>query len=238
MHGITVISLNIERDCHLPKVLKFLSEQDADVILLQEVFKRDLIKFEDHLLMSSNFTGICHLHCINGAPEMGIATFSKIPITSNSIKYYRGAAENLPYIDKNEPEKMARALMITEVDTGMEQYCFVNTHFTWSANGVPSELQFSDYRAMVQILDPISEYVLCGDFNAPRGTAIFDLLAAKYTDNIPNEIKTTLDRDLHKVGHRDLVVDGVFTTSKYRAHNVKVISGVSDHCALSFSVTK
>lgn len=238
MDAISVNCINIECDRHLTKVWEFLSKQQADVILLQEIFREDVAEFEKRLNMHSKFTGVCHLRCDRGTLEMGIAIFSKLPITNSNIVYYRGSANNLPCIDNTEPEKMARALLISEVSVGGLQYCIINTHFTWSPNGIPSEKQFIDYKAMMQILDSIPEFVLCGDFNAPRGTAIFDLLAANFKDNMPADIKTTLDRNLHKVGHRDLLVDGIFTTPKYQVHKVNVTSGVSDHCAITFNVQK
>jgi endonuclease/exonuclease/phosphatase family metal-dependent hydrolase len=238
MNEISAICLNIECDRHIPKIWKLLSDQPAEVILLQEIFKDDITKFEDHLSMPCYFSGLTYLQCDRGTPEMGIATFTNLKIVTSSVVYYRGQADKLPCITTTEPEKMARPLLITELSNGSDEFCFINTHFTWSANATPSEQQFIDYHKMVETLDSIPEFVLCGDFNAPRGTAIFNLLASKYKDNIPQDIKTTLDRKLHKAGNLDLVVDGLFTTPKYQTSIVEVISGVSDHCALRFKISK
>lgn len=77
------------------------------------------------------------------------------------------------------------------------------------------------------------DFVLVGDFNAPRGGPIFDRLAAVYTDWIPHEVRTTIDPVLHRAGDLQIVVDGLFSTSSYRASGVEVLCGVSDHCAIS-----
>jgi hypothetical protein len=62
------------------------------------------------------------------------------------------------------------------------------------------------------------------------------MLADKYSDQIPVDIKTTLDASIHRSGSKpdfpEFVVDGLFTAGKYKVSDVRVVSGVSDHCAL------
>lgn len=236
MQALSVISLNIEHDCHIPEVLAFLSNRQPAVVMLQEIFKVDLPFFENALKMHSVFTGLSYLSSSNnrGIQELGIATLSNLPMTHNTIHYYRGSPDHLPHIHDGEAAKMARALLITELSLGSQHYCFVNTHFTWTPNGLPSDQQYIDYDKMLKKLESIPEFVLCGDFNAPRGTAIFDQLSLRFKDNIPMNIKTTLDENFHRVPNLHLVVDGLFTTPAYEAHHVEVISGLSDHCAIAF----
>jgi hypothetical protein len=73
---------------------------------------------------------------------------------------------------------------------------------------------------------------MCGDFNAPRGRLIFDRIATKYKDNIPPYVTTTIDKNIHHAGDLQLVVDGLFSTSKYEVRSVQVLDGLSDHCAI------
>lgn len=80
------------------------------------------------------------------------------------------------------------------------------------------------------------DFVFCGDFNAPRGGEIFSMLSSKYRDNIPKEVTTTLDRNLHRNGEDEgfpeIVVDGLFSAGSHQAHDTRVVRGVSDHCAV------
>lgn len=85
---------------------------------------------------------------------------------------------------------------------------------------------------LLKFLSEIPEFILCGDFNAPRGGIIFDTIASKYKDNIPSEINTTIDKNLHKAGDLKLVVDGLFTTPSYQITSIKIIDSLSDHCAI------
>ena len=86
---------------------------------------------------------------------------------------------------------------------------------------------------MLRLFEQKKEIVFCGDFNAPRGGEVFSTLATVFTDNIPSSVTTTMDNALHRVGDklRPLVVDGLFTRG-YKASNVRVVCGVSDHCAV------
>ena len=74
--------------------------------------------------------------------------------------------------------------------------------------------------------------MFCGDFNAPRGGEVFDQLASHYSDCVPPEITTTIDQELHRAKGLQYVVDSIFSTDQYRLEDVRVQSGVSDHCAL------
>lgn len=84
---------------------------------------------------------------------------------------------------------------------------------------------------MLALLD-LTNIIFCGDFNAPRGRQIWSILSSKLKDNVPNEITTTIDGNIHRAGNLQLVVDGLFTSSNYKVCDVQVISGVSDHCAI------
>lgn len=87
------------------------------------------------------------------------------------------------------------------------------------------------------------ELVLAGDFNIPRGNKVYKQVTKLFKDNIPAEVESTIDPDLHyrntkQAGTLKLVVDYVFSTPKYLVSDVKVTPGVSDHCAIVCVVNK
>jgi endonuclease/exonuclease/phosphatase family metal-dependent hydrolase len=233
-----LLSLNIETDKHLERFVPYVKDKNLDVIVMQEVLDKDLADLENAFDMQSLFTPLNYLCREKDNPQLGIATFTKLPITKHFDNYYYGDAANLPSIQHGEPEKMARAISVTEVLKDGVYYCIVNTHFTWSPHGKPNKVQHRDLERMLASLEKIPELILCGDFNAPRGTAIFDIIASRYKDNIPAHVTTTLDKNWHYAGELKLVVDGIFTTPTYQVDTIKIVNDLSDHCGLLAEISK
>lgn len=238
MHArpLKVISLNIEMDRHLDRIISFLKEQQPDVILLQEVLDKDVERLEKSTGMNGIYT-VQNIICFEKSESyLGLLTLSNLPIIKNSRVFYRGDGTNPQRMTIKEPEKTARALSIAEVVKERQTYCLLNTHFTWTPNAQPNEDQQHDLGRLFTYLAEIPEFIFCGDFNAPRGTLIFDTIAATYQDNIPKHITTTIDKQLHRCGDLGIVVDGVFTTPGYDVIDVQVMDGLSDHCAIVTTV--
>lgn len=234
--ALKIISLNIEQDRHLDCIIPFLQQQKPDVVLLQEVLHKDITKLENALEMKSVFTQLSFLQCEKDVQKYGMATFSSLPIVNTHHAYYKGSGDALFLMLLEEAEKMARAILMTEVVKDNQSYCLINTHFTWSPDGNPTALQHENLNVFFQLLEQIPEFILCGDFNAPRGTAIFEKIASKYKDNIPLDIQTTIDKNLHRAGDLGLVVDGLFTTPRYSVESIKLFDSLSDHWAIVASV--
>lgn len=232
VNHLKIVSLNIEQDKHFDRIIPFLKKMQPDIILMQEVYLKDIPFLEKTLEMKASFA-ILNTFRDRENSEFGLVTLSALAYKSHTI-YYRGDSTNPPILEKGKGEaaNQARALLITEVVKGSTQYRAINTHFTWTPDGQPTDKQYKDVDIMLGHLSTFSDFVLCGDFNAPRGRPIFDKIASKYKDNIPSDITTTIDKNLHRGGDLNLVVDGMFTTPKYQTHSVEIIAGLSDHCAV------
>lgn len=239
-NALRMISLNIEVDRHFDLIFPFFEKQTIkpDIILLQEVLDKDIQQLEQVLGMKSVFAPITFWSRGQGVYKLGMATFSSLPMLKVHPIYYNGDPDNLPTLMPGRAELNARALLVTEILNQDESYCFINTHFTWTPDGNESELQRSHLRVMLSSLQQMEGFVLCGDFNAPRGKPIFDTLAAHYKDNIPAHITSTIDKNLHKAGDLNLMVDGLFTTPEYRVDSIEIIDGLSDHCAVLANIQK
>ena len=118
-------------------------------------------------------------------------------------------------------------------------------HFLWSRNGLSSNEQRSALPHLLSTLEEERQLVFAGDFNAPRGGEIFSEFAKRYVDTIPAHYVTSLDLNLHravKEGKRNEIenkmVDGLFTTPAYIASDVRLVDGVSDHCAIVATIAK
>ncbi len=229
---LKIISLNIEMDRHIDRIIAFFEAQQPDVILLQEVLDKNKVRLEQATGMTGFYTAQNILCSDKGESPIGLLTLTKLPVAQHYSVFYKGNNAQLAPMSTLEPGKMARAIAVTEVIKDAQRYCLVNTHFTWSPNAQPSEEQHQDLKVLLQALSKIPEFILCGDFNAPRGTAIFDSLASKYKDNIPPYVTTTIDKNFHRRGDLGIVIDGVFTTPKYNVEDISVVDNVSDHCAV------
>ena len=231
---IKLISLNIEGRKHLDRVIPFFKEQKAEVICLQEVFKKDLPFIEKSLQMKAIFIPFLRTsQAIDYQPGndlFGVAILSSSDFNQSQHRYYPHRPSLIPKYAG--PRSYDHVLLWVTVHKNKIPFTIANTHFTWAMPDQADQIQKEDLKELLAILKTIPQFVLCGDFNAPRGQRTFDNLASFYQDNIPPEITTTIDSQFHKAGPLQLVVDGLFSTLHYLVKNVKVQSGLSDHYAI------
>lgn len=243
--ALKLISLNVEGDNHYERIFPFFIAQQPDVICLQEFFLEDLPLFEDKLSMHGYGVGMWMCAQENTARIatrglMGVAIFSKQPLNNPRHYWYAGNGQRILDLFSPEigPEKVSRALLVGEIVDNNQTYRIATTHFTWSPGGSVTPTQEQHLEALLPILAEVEPFILCGDFNAPRGKAIFQALASRYTDNIPPQITTTMDQHLHRMPGLQFVVDVLFTSPSYVTSDVQVVDGVSDHCAIVATITQ
>ncbi len=169
----------------------------------------------------------------------GIYMLTKYLSTHFSYTYYVGSDDFLPQLDELDPNSTCnRALLVAELEKEGTQFRIITTHFTWSPHGQSTPLQYTNLGSMLDILKTFDEFVLCGDFNAPRGRDIWSKIITHYKDNIPAHITTTIDPNLHRIKNLEYVVDGIFSTHLYRVTDVTILPGLSDHQAITATVTQ
>ncbi|HEX9722241.1 MAG TPA: endonuclease/exonuclease/phosphatase family protein [Candidatus Paceibacterota bacterium] len=247
MEKIKLVSINIELDKHLDLVREFLKKEQPDVVCMQEVYKQDLQDFGERLAMQAVFGHMSNIGHIdyNKAPRdpYGVGILSALPVQKAWVEYYAGGAkEAKTRIFQENSRNDPHPLMLVTVQKGNVSLTFGTTHFTWTPDGNPDDLQRRDLKNLLGILTEISEIILCGDFNAPRGREVFDILAKLYKDNIPLSYTTSIDANLHRdkenMCGKPLMVDGLFTTPEYQCSNVRLQNGVSDHMAIVAEISK
>lgn len=226
-----LISLNIQIDLHLDRIIPFLKRENPDVVLLQEVLEKDLPLLESTLQMKSIFTPIAQFQWRGSLQVEGQAIFTNLPLIESFVEYYRGHKDFIPTIElwSGAGAEFARALNVIRVVKEGKNYCLAMTHFTWSPGGTLSAKQIQDIEILFDLLSSLPDVVLCGDFNTPRGGPIFDKLASRFKDNIPLHVMTTIDKNWHKAGDLQMVVDGLFTTPHYSVDSIRIVENVSDH---------
>lgn len=255
MASLSLISVNIEQSRHLDRVLPFLTSRMPDVLCLQELYETDIPRFAEVLgSVSHSFAPMMLRDEGEGKTAvMGIGIFSRLPVRSQATDFYhRGSDPEVPY-DYTDLESRNRThsgiLLSSILEKDGVDFTIATTHFTWSERGEATDYQRRDMQALLGILNTKGEFVLCGDFNAPRihegqPGEVFSMLSSRYKDNIPAQYETSIDASLHRNGKdhpdelADKMVDGLFTTLAYAASGVELHTGLSDHCAITATISR
>lgn len=244
-----LVTVNIEGDRHLDRVQNFIAEQNPDIICCQEVFESDLPVLEKTFGMKAVFCPQVKMLIENPYAatkgEWGVALFSHLPIIDTNVFHYVGTPDFLPIFRPNSGSEdddvvnnnTNRVGIACTVQTPENKTATIVTiHFTWSVNGESSPRQLRDVANLKDILATLPPHVLCGDTNSPRGKKTFKILSQGYIDHLPSSVTSTLDPELHRVGHKQLAVDALLAHSVYEVSNVHVHTGVSDHKAISADI--
>jgi len=240
-NSLKLISVNIEGDNHIERVVNFIRNEQPDVVCFQEAFEKDMEFFAQTFQMYSTYAPSAKVRIDSGnrlTPKgnWGIGILSKYPLDDIQKHYYAGSEHLIPDLVTN-PNAVNRVLLSAAIKKNNSTYCIGTTHFTWSHDGETIPLQRDHVQKLLTLVRKYSELILCGDFNAPRGKEIFSILASQLKDNIPPEITTTIDQHLHKVPGLMYVVDGLFSSDVYVVTNVQVVDGISDHMAVIGDIT-
>lgn len=253
MSALKLTSLNIERSKHLDEVEPFLATERPDVACFQELVEKDIPLLAAAMGAAAwRFFPMTRL--INEQPGalVGTGIFSTLPMPRGGAAYYAGNDSAVPRQDVYDSSTFNdenRAALWCDAEKEGETFRIATTHFTWTPKGNPSGEQRRDMAKLLHELEGLGEFVLCGDFNAPRTYQnapgeIFSLLAARYRDNIPLRYETSIDVEIHRAGKlrpqelKDKMVDGLFSTTGYACSGVELRGGISDHLAIVATVTK
>lgn len=240
--SMKLVSVNIEGGKHLDTVDAFLEREDADVVCLQECFG-DTIEslsrsYPFQLYTPTYVTDQDENGLVEGERVWGEVIMSKVPLINTRMDYFPMdgyGPDNLPkYGQDNHVICLLRA-RVGEMDIG-------TIHFTWTPKSTITARQRDHMKLLLKLIEQ-EDLILCGDFNIARGNEMYQELTRVMQDNIPSGVETTVDPLLHYAnkstpGKLKLVVDYVWSTPRYKVSEVKVVSGVSDHCAIVCEIAK
>ncbi|MEK7564507.1 MAG: endonuclease/exonuclease/phosphatase family protein [Patescibacteria group bacterium] len=237
-----LVSLNIEFNTHTDVVLDFLRKEDPDVICFQELLEEDFEFYKKEFGGNAVFR-VCRYESRSAHPHIigkkqGVGIFSKNIVDAGSMFYVGDEGETSRPFDQNSLNNTQALVWADIKNEDGEVYRFVTVHMPVTKHGESTPFQIEALDSLFSKIEPLGEFILCGDMNAPRGRETFKRLAERFKDNIPLEYKTSIDQNLHRVKGLQLMVDGLFTTSTYKAMNVKLVDGVSDHMAIVAEISK
>src|SRR3989344_53549 len=207
-----LISLNIECNRHDDVALSFLKRENADVVCIQEFLEDKFEFYKNELGLEGVFqvTNYADILIYKELAEKreGLAIFAKNIIESESM-FYAGKEENaLISFDKH--------LEYLHSDNFRANH----TLLCASVQDDGKIFKFITTQLPVTIEGAVTSYQL------------------EVKDNIPAEYKTSIDQNLHRVKGIQFMVDSLFTTPTYKASNVKLVDGGSDHMAIVSDIIK
>lgn len=241
---LKLLTLNIEKDSHYPTVFALIDKYQADVICLQEVPELAISQLtaRGYIVSYAPMSYQTELGC-----RFGIAIATKSPQKTHIHYYHREGQAITTFIQERRLETMSRCYLIAEVVYHNEKYRIATTHQIDTKDGLADHDQTTAFSKMLRVLDQEPAHIICGDFNLPRGyNSLYETMTKSYTDTIPQHYKSSLDRNLHKMGHRVIdkpifdtyMVDYIFSQPPYVVTDVQLTFGVSDHAAVTALITK
>jgi endonuclease/exonuclease/phosphatase family metal-dependent hydrolase len=249
---LSLLSVNIEGKRHLDKIERLLEKVRPDIVCMQEVFVDDVPRLSDALARATDasvtvrFTPIVFKtadgvdktadEIATGTHELiefGNLIMTTLPAAAFQEQYYYGDRAHLHVHRSDILTDVALVLSSLVVEKDGEAFQVATTHFCKNHEGnITSDFQREQAVRLLQSLDRLGNFIVCGDFNAPRGGEIFTMLAERYKDNINPSYTSSLDPDLHRAGPLPFMVDGLFTTPEYKVTHMHFETGVSDHYAI------
>lgn len=219
-----LISLNVGMSERLNHQLSFFSDEQPDVICLQETTNDGARRVANLLGMQIHYKTTWFRS--PKAEDTGIAILTRSPV---------GKAHTFVYADcgSGGPSSQAscRALLAVEL-SALPGFHIATTHFTWSRGGRVTVKQRRDWTRLLSAVRKFEHVVLCGDFNTPRGSELREVMEREFIDCIPSRYTSSLDPRLHRARSVRLLVDGLYRRGLVRVSGVKLVGGVSDHRAI------
>ncbi len=242
--NMKIISLNVERNKHMSKVLSFLKTEKPDVVCLQEVMGGKIDFISKELGMYKSFIPFAFLDSgweedANG-DGWGVAILSKERPVSSTNYLYKGDGILKNYTrakwDENSYKIISRYVLLSEFKRNGESMFIGTTHFTYTPDGKPDMLQRQSLNKLLKITEKYKNLFLCGDFNIPRESELYSELKKVFIDNVPVRYDSSLDPELHRIKGLKRMVDYAWSRGDVDVENVFLKHGISDHCAVLANV--
>ncbi|MEK7620086.1 MAG: endonuclease/exonuclease/phosphatase family protein [Patescibacteria group bacterium] len=246
---LKIICLNLWQGGNLmDEILAFLKREDADVVLLQEVYDGHGTwerKFRSMDVLREKL-GYPHEHFAPaflertdfGKVEQGNAILSKFPIVDSQVYFYDqpyGEREDKPEYFETTPRNLQRAA----VEVGGRVLQVFNTQGVWGKDGDDNERRLMMAQTIVDAVAPFQEVVLAGDLNVQEKTKTISLIEEHLVNVFKPDNRITSFNMRHKTnpGFATAVVDMLFVSSLLRVlEHRQYDEGVSDHLALSATI--
>ncbi len=240
----SLISVNIETDKHYKRIIPFITERNPEVICLQEAPESVLIHLKA-LGYSCSFLPMTKKVLEGGLEVIGVAIATKTPHAATQNYYHKPSDTLVTQTTATQVSDIFFGYLITTIRHEGKDFIIATTHLPDTKDGKEDEFQSAVVSVLIEKLKQEPPHCLCGDFNMPRGVnTLYSKMTELYTDTIPKEYASSLDRSLHRLGNIVLdqpifekyMVDYLFCQKPYEAETVELHFGVSDHAAITAKI--
>ena len=246
MTQLRIASINIERSKHLHRVEAFLQTTKPDVLCLQELCARDIPFFEGLIGNKLHYAPMTLHPAEEELETIGVGLIGWADLSDVTTTYYHGNGNTIiPMQNVTENGHMyadTNTIANAVLAGTCQGFRMATTHLNVTAHGQSSSAQIASATKLIAVAESEAQreggLLLTGDFNAPRGRETFSLIASHFTDGVPTSYTTSIDGTLHRAGPIPFMVDGLFHTPTYKLTNATLHTGVSDHCALTCTLSK
>lgn len=184
-------------------LLKFLKKENADILLIQEVYDGKDAKLEKRLRTFEIFKKELDYPYHIFAPAVfdtskvenikrGVATFSKFPVASSKTTFY-----DVPYgpfdIDNStDYQLLPMNLLHTAID-GQKSINVFNTHGIWGWEGLDNKRRLQMSETILREAKGKENVIVAGDFNLLPSTKAVGNLKKHFKSVFDMELKTTFN---------------------------------------------
>lgn len=220
-----------------------MQHESPDILCLQEVYEDSFYQIQKEFGYYGEFYTMAVIpkefqNTIGKGTSAvwGLAMFSKTPLRAVQKTTYAGSPDDFTYRWHDTCNRAVIGCTVTPEDG--KTYSVATTHFTWSNEGLNTDVQYTDWKSLLSVLSPHEELVLCGDMNVPRGTPLATLMTKSFRDCIPAVYDTSLDPVLHRAGQLKRMVDYLLLRGALQCESIELVKGVSDHMGIVAHVTR
>jgi endonuclease/exonuclease/phosphatase family metal-dependent hydrolase len=230
----------------LENVITFLKEQDADIVVLQEVFNTEDRDLDDGFRSLEILKDKLDYEYFNYAPafidsdfenkvEQGNLIFSKFPITNHEVVFLNSHYKRLAAENRRNFPHLPRNLQSVAIESPAGELNVLNFHGVWDLDGdnySPQRQKMS--RIIVEQIKNKQNVILAGDTNATPGNQAIREIEDHLISVFRGDLKTTFN-----MKHKDnpdyayVAVDMMFVGRNIEVINKSCLEvDVSDHLPL------
>ncbi len=247
---VNVLQLNIEAGSQYEKLVKFLKNEDFDIIHLQEVCGGRMSRSVPDIFTSlKNELGVeGELAVSMHAPQDTATYFGNATLYKKELKlikkeiFWIHPFREIEEIDTSDFEflrTLPRTCLSLQFDFSGVKYWFLNTHLAWGPTQEDEPHKIEQGKKLISYVSSLaSPFLLSGDFNVWKDSVVvrgLEELSVNHAVNTP--IKNTLNPRLHRAKHLfppGLAVDFLFTSREVSTENFSLVDSpdISDHFGL------
>lgn len=242
---VKVLTLNIWEGKVLDNAIDFLKKEDADFILLQEVYNSENENLEKRFRLFSelkkalpsyeNVFGLAFTDTTNNLDvDSGNAIFSKYKIITSDVTFFDEPYRRFNQQEQTDFSRDPQTILHAVVDVQGNKFNVFSVHGVWGKDGNDTERRLNMGDVIAQSIKDRPNVILGGDFNLSANTQTVKKIEEYVTSVFGTTLTTTFNMKYKKnPGYATAAVDMVFLSSNFKVVSKECLEiDVSDHLPL------